>query len=124
MKVVAPIRRKRRRVGGVGDAGAESAPVESTPVESTAAEGTAVESTAAESTAAPVSTAAPGSTSATRGILRKSAVRRFLKREFEFPLQVRDAFFVAAEAKIAEDLRRSVARALESKRRTLMTPDA
>jgi hypothetical protein len=123
MKVVAPIRRKRRRVGGVGDAGVESAPVESTPVESTAAEGTAVESTAAESTAAE-STAAPGSTAATRGILRKSAVRRFLKREFEFPLQVRDAFFVAAEAKIAEDLRRSVARALESKRRTLMTPDA
>jgi histone H3/H4 len=121
MKIIAPIRRKRRRVGGVGDAGAESAPVEGGPVPDIAP---APESTAAESTAAPVSTAAPGSTSATRGILRKSAVRRFLKREFEFPMQVRDAFFVAAEAKIAEDLRRSVARALESKRRTLMTPDA
>jgi histone H3/H4 len=60
----------------------------------------------------------------TGGLLRKSAVRRFLKREFEFPLQVREAFFTAVEAKIAEDLRRSVARALESKRSTLMTPDA
>jgi hypothetical protein len=111
MRVVAPIRRKRKRVGGVGNAGVESAPAESTPAESTAAP---------EPEPAP----APESTAVTRGILRKSAVRRFLKREFEFPLQVREAFFAAAEAKIAEDLRRSVARALESKRSTLMPPDA
>jgi histone H3/H4 len=111
MKVIAPVRLKRKRAP-------ESTPAESTAAESTAAESTAVESTPAESTAAPESTAA------TRGILRKSAVRRFLKREFEFPLQVREAFFTAIEAKIAEDLRRSVARALESKRSTLMTPDA
>jgi histone H3/H4 len=60
----------------------------------------------------------------TRGLLRKSAVRRFLKNEFDFPLQIRDAFFTAAEAKIAEDLHRSVSRARASKRNTLMAPDA
>ena len=104
MKVIAPVRRKRKRAP-------ESPP--------------APESTAApESTPPPEPAPATESPVATRGILRKSAVRRFLKREFEFPLQVREAFFAAAEAKIAEDLRRSVARALESKRSTLMTPDA
>jgi hypothetical protein len=110
MKVVAPVRLKRKRAP-------ESPPAENPPAENLPAENPPAVSPPVESTAAV-------STAATRGILRKSAVRRFLKREFEFPLQVREAFFVAAEAKIAEDLRRSVARALESKRSTLMTPDA
>jgi histone H3/H4 len=60
----------------------------------------------------------------TRGLLRKSAIRRFLKNEFDFPMQIRDAFFAAAEAEFAEDLRRSVTRARASKRNTLMAPDA
>jgi histone H3/H4 len=70
--------------------------------------------------------AAPGSTNepSSRGLLRKSAVRRFLKKEFDFPLQIREAFFAAAEARFSEDLRRSVARARELKRNTLMGPDA
>jgi hypothetical protein len=59
-----------------------------------------------------------------RGLLRKSAIRRFLKLEFDFPLQIREAFFDAAEARFSEDLRRSVARARELKRNTLMAPDA
>ena len=110
MKVVAPVRLKRKRAPESPPA--ERAPAENPPAERAPAERAPAERAPAESTAA------------TRGILRKSAVRRFLRREFEFPLQVREAFFTAIEAKIAEDLRRSVARALESKRSTLMTPDA
>jgi hypothetical protein len=72
-----------------------------------------------ETTPAPVET-----TPVTRGLLRKSAIRRWLKKEFAFPLQVRDAFFTAMEAKFSDDLRRSVARARELKRCTLMAPDA
>jgi hypothetical protein len=64
------------------------------------------------------------SRSPNRGLLRKSAIRRFLKNEFDFPLQVREAFFVAMEAKFSDDLRRSVARARELRRNTLMAPDA
>ena len=74
---------------------------------------------------APAVPAAPASESSpTRGLLRKSAIRRWLKNEFDFPLQIREAFFAAAEAKFADDLRRSVARARELKRSTLMGPDA
>ena len=94
MQVIKPVRLKQKR---------------------TAAEGTAAP--AAESTEAPAAPAA-------RGLLRKSAVRRLLKTEFDFPLQIREAFFAAAEAKFADDLRRSVARARELKRSTLMGPDA
>jgi hypothetical protein len=117
MKVVTPVRVKRTR------APESTPPPESTP--------------APESTSAPESTPAPEppaespraagehpSSSPPRGLLRKSAIRRFLKREFDFPLQIREAFFVAAEAKFSEDLRRSVARAREMKRNTLMAPDA
>jgi hypothetical protein len=60
----------------------------------------------------------------TRGLLRKSAIRWFLKAEFDFPLQIREAFFTVTEAKFSEDLRRSVARARELRRNTLMAPDA
>jgi hypothetical protein len=74
--------------------------------------------------APPESAPAPEQPSPTRGLLRKSAIRRFLKREFDFPLQIREAFFVAAEAKFSDGLRRSVARARELKRNTLMAPDA
>ena len=59
-----------------------------------------------------------------RGLVRKSAVRRLLKQEYPFPLQVREAFFAALEVKLSEDLRRSVARAREQKRSTLMASDA
>ncbi len=114
MKVIAPIRRKRKGADGV-----EGTPAESTPAleasESTPAPG------ASESTPAP---GASESTPDTRGFLRKSAVRRFLKKEFDFPMQIREAFFTAIEAKFAEDLKRSVTRARESKRNTLMAPDA
>jgi hypothetical protein len=124
MKVVAPVRLKRKR-----------APEGTPPPESTAPESTAPESTALESTAptAPESTA-PESTAPTApptantpdtgGLLRKSAVRRWLKKEFDLPLQIREAFFTAMEAKLSDDLRRSVARARELKRSTLMAPDA
>jgi histone H3/H4 len=71
-----------------------------------------------------VSAPAPASTPDTGGLLRKNAVRRFLKKEYEFPLQIREAFFAAMEAKVSEDIRRSVARARELKRSTLMAPDA
>jgi histone H3/H4 len=111
MKIIAPIRRKRKRADGV-----EGTPAENTPApeaESTPAPG-------AESTPAPKAESTPD----TRGCIRKSAVRRFLKKEFDYPPQIREAFFTAIEAKFAEDLRRSVARARESKRNTLMAPDA
>jgi hypothetical protein len=108
MEVVMPVRRKRKRAPESTTA-PESAPVESAPAESAPAESAPVESTSAP---------------ATRGLLRKGALRRFLKREFAFPLQVREAFFAAMEAKVSEDLRRSVARARELKRSTLMAPDA
>ena len=120
MQVIKPVRLKRK--GAVAESGAAPA------AESTAAP--AAESTEApaapestEAPAAPESTEAPAAPAA-RGLLRKSAVRRWLKTEFDFPLQIREAFFVAAEAKFADDLRRSVARARELKRSTLMGPDA
>ena len=59
-----------------------------------------------------------------RGLIRKSAVRRLLKQEYPFPLQVREACFAVLEVKLSEDLRRSVARAREQKRSTLMASDA
>ena len=96
MQVIKPVRLKRKRV--------------------------VAESTAAPAAPAPASESSP--TSPTRGLLRKSAIRRWLKNEFDFPLQIREAFFAAAEAKFADDLRRSVARARELKRSTLMGPDA
>ncbi len=115
MKVIAPIRRKRKRAGGE-----EGTPAESTPApgdsEDTPVEGTPAESIPAEST--PIG--APPS----RGLIRKSAVRRWLKKEFDAPLQIREAFFTAMETKVSDDLRRSVARARELKRSTLMAPDA
>jgi len=119
MQVIKPVRLKRK--GAVAESTAAPA-AEST--EAPAAEST--EAPAAESTeapAAPESTEAPAAPAA-RGLLRKSAVRRWLKNEFDFPLQIREAFFAAAEAKFADDLRRSVARARELKRSTLMGPDA
>ena len=116
MQVIKPVRSKRKAAEGT----AASTAAEGTAA-STAAEGTAA-STAAEGTAVPP----PESTAAhpARGLLRKSAIRRWLKNEFDFPLQIREAFFAAAEAKFADDLRRSVARARELKRSTLMGPDA
>jgi histone H3/H4 len=62
--------------------------------------------------------------SPTRGVLRKSAVRRFIKHESAAPMKVREAFFAALESKVCSDLARSVARAKEQKRTTLMSSDA
>jgi len=113
MQVIKPIRSKRKGGGSIApESAAESAEA------STAVEGTAVPPAPAD----PPSESPP--TSPARGLLRKSAIRRWLKNEFDFPLQIREAFFAAAEAKFADDLRRSVARARELKRSTLMAPDA
>ena len=115
MQVIKPIRSKRKGGGSIApESAAESAEA------STAVEGTAVPPAPADpAVPPPESTAAPA-----RGLLRKSAIRRWLKNEFDFPLQIREAFFAAAEAKFADDFRRSVARARELKRSTLMGPDA
>ena len=110
MKVIAPIRRKRKRADGV----------EGTPESAAVPEEESTMAPEAESAVAPGAESTPD----TGGLLRKSAVRRFLKKEFDFPLQIREAFFTAMEAKFAEDIRRSVTRARESKRNTLMAPDA
>jgi hypothetical protein len=109
MIVIAPVRLKRKRAPG-----AESTPA---PAETTPAP--------AETTPAPEALESKAeSTPGTRGLLRKSAIRRWLKKEFDVPLQIREAFFTAMEAKFTGDLRRSVARARELKRSTLMAPDA
>ena len=63
-------------------------------------------------------------TALTRGIIRKSAVRRWLKTEAAQPVKIRDAFFAALETKVTADLARSLARAREQKRSTLMGSDA
>jgi hypothetical protein len=77
----------------------------------------------AESTEpAPLAPLAP--TALTRGIIRKSAVRRWLKTEAAQPVKIREAFFAALEAKVTADLARSLARAREQKRSTLMGSDA
>jgi len=118
MQVIKPVRSKRKAVEGTAAEGtAASAEDTAASAEDTAA------STAAEGTAVPPVPPAPPAPPA-RGLLRKSAIRRWLKNEFDFPLQIREAFFAAAEAKFADDLRRSVARARELKRNTLMAPDA
>ena len=72
---------------------------------------------------APLAPLAP--TALTRGIIRKSAVRRWLKTEAAQPVKmIREAFFAALEAKVTADLARSLARAREQKRSTLMGSDA
>ena len=77
----------------------------------------------AESTEpAPLAPLAP--TALTRGIIRKSAVRRWLKTEAAQPVKIREAFFAALETKVTADLARSLARAREQKRSTLMGSDA
>jgi hypothetical protein len=123
MQVIKPVRLKRKRV--VAPEGGEAPEAQADPETPAAPEAQAdPEAPAApESTVAPVAPEAPAAPP-TRGLLRKSAVRRWLKTEFDFPLQIREAFFAAAEAKFADDLRRSVARARELKRSTLMGPDA
>ena len=104
MKVIAPIRQKRKMAPGAAPEEPESAPNPPEPQR---------QGNTGQPPRSP-----PG------GLVRKSAIRRFLKQEFDFPLQLREAFFVAIEAKFSEDLRRSVARARELKRNTLMAPDA
>jgi hypothetical protein len=101
MLPVGPVRMKRRKVPEV-QAEAETAEAETAEAETAAAE-----------------TAA---TAPSRGVLRKSAIRRFLKQEA--PMKVREAFFAALEAKVTADLFRSIARAKEQKRNTLLSSDA
>ena len=108
MKVISPVRMKRRRAPEPAE---PADPVD--PAEAPAPEASP------EAPAPEAPEAAPS-----RGLIRKSAVRRLLKQEYPFPLQVREAFFSALEAKLSEDLRRSVARAREQKRSTLMASDA
>jgi histone H3/H4 len=113
MEVITPVRMKRRRAP---DAVEPAEPAESAEPAEAAAPASVEAPAPAE---APEPEAAPS-----RGLIRKSAVRRLLKQEYPFPLQVREAFFSALEAKLSEDLRRSVARAREQKRSTLMASDA
>ena len=51
-------------------------------------------------------------------------MRRWLKTEAAQPVKIREAFFAALEAKVTADLARSLARAREQKRSTLMGSDA
>jgi hypothetical protein len=121
MKVIAPIRRKRKRADDVEGTPATPAP----EAPESKAEGTESEAgSKAEVKAESGAEGKAGGMPDNGGILRKSAIRRWLKKEFAFPLQIREAFFTAMEAKVSEDLRRSVARARELKRSTLMAPDA
>ena len=100
---IAPVRMKRRKAAPTPPAeSTEPAPLEPAPLEP-----------------APL---AP--TALTRGIIRKSAVRRWLKTEAAQPVKIREAFFAALEAKVTADLARSLARAREQKRSTLMGSDA
>jgi histone H3/H4 len=118
MKVISPVRMKRRRAPEPAETAETADPVD--PAEAPAPEAPAPEAPAPE---APAPEASPEA-APSRGLIRKSAVRRLLKQEYPFPLQVREAFFSALEAKLSEDLRRSVARAREQKRSTLMASDA
>ncbi len=71
----------------------------------------------AEPAAPPPAPAAPPSL---RGVLRRSAVRRALG---DPALRMRAGFVEAFEAKVVEDLLRSVARAKAHKRSTLLPAD-
>ena len=82
------------------------------------------ESTEPAPPAEPAEPAPLAPTALTRGIIRKSAVRRWLKTEAAQPVKIREAFFAALEAKVTADLARSLARAREQKRSTLMGSDA
>ena len=119
MEIITPVRMKRRR-----------APEAVEPAEQAEQAGSAEPAEPAEPPEAPAPAEAPApeapepDAAPSRGLIRKSAVRRLLKQEYPFPLQVREAFFSALEAKLSEDLRRSVARAREQKRSTLMASDA
>ena len=121
MEVLSPVRMKRRRAPEPTEPTEPAEAVEHAEPTEPTEPAEAVERAPAEAPApeAPEPEAAPS-----RGLIRKSAVRRLLKQEYPFPLQVREAFFTAMEAKFSEDVRRSVARAREQKRSTLMASDA
>jgi len=101
---IAPVRMKRRKA-------APTPPAESTEP-------------APPAEPAPPEPAPLAPTALTRGIIRKSAVRRWLKSEAAQPVKIRDAFFAALETKVTADLARSLARTREQKRSTLMGSDA
>jgi hypothetical protein len=123
MLVLKSVRKRKRARKSTETAAAETAPEAPETAAAPEAPETAAAPEAPE-TAAAETAAAPAAAPHVRGLLRKSAIRQFLKREYDFPLQIREAFFAAAEAKFSADLRRSVARAREFKRSTLMGPDA
>jgi hypothetical protein len=104
MKVITPVRLKRRRAPDATPA-EDNPPIE----DGTPAEG--------QSEAGELPIISPPEPPP-RGLICKSAVRKFLKQEVALPIQVREAFFAAMEAKLSEDLRRSVTRAREQKRNT------
>ena len=115
MEASTPVRMKRRRAPDA----VEPEPAEAAEAAEPAEAAEAAEPAEAAEAAPEAPQAAPS-----RGLVRKSAVRRLLKQEFPFPLQVREAYFSAMEARFSEDVRRSVARAREQKRSTLMASDA
>ena len=112
MEVITPVRMKRRRAPEPAEHAEPAEPAEP------------VEPAEAAEAPAPAEAPEPAEAAPSRGLVRKSAVRRLMKQEYALPLQVREAFFTALEAKLTDDLRRSVARAREQKRSTLMASDA
>jgi histone H3/H4 len=116
MKVISPVRMKRRRAPEPAEPAEPTEPTEH-------AEHTDHTEPAEPTEPAPAPAESPEA-APSRGLIRKSAVRRLLKQEYPFPLQVREAYFSAMEARFSEDVRRSVARAREQKRSTLMASDA
>ena len=99
-RVLAPARSKRPR--------AAPAPAPASP-----------EPALAPAPAASPAPAEPAAPPSLRGVLRKSAVRRALG---DPALRMRAGFVEAFEAKVVEDLLRSVARAKQQKRSTLLLP--
>jgi hypothetical protein len=91
MKVIAPVRMKRRRAPGTAE------PPDNSPPDSQPAAGELL----INSPPAPGTPESREPSPPPHGLIRKSAVRKFLKQDFALPFQVREAFFAAIEAKLA-----------------------
>ena len=123
MKVISPVRMKRRRAPEPAEPAEPTEPTEPAKPTEPAEPAEPTEPTEHTEPTEPAPAESPEA-APSRGLIRKSAVRRLLKQEYPFPLQVREAYFSAMEARFSEDVRRSVARAREQKRSTLMASDA